>query len=53
MTFQVIQLHGGTIDFTSEAGVGTEFRLKIPAASQPAAPRSQTGATRKVQEAAE
>ena len=53
MTFQVIQLHGGTIDFTSEAGVGTEFRLKIPAASQPGAPRSIAGATPEQQEAAE
>ena len=31
MTFQVVQLHGGTIDFDSEAGHGTEFRLRFPA----------------------
>mgnify|MGYP001822548866 CR=1 FL=1 len=31
MTFRVVQLHGGTIDFESEAEKGTEFRLQIPA----------------------
>lgn len=31
MTFRVVQLHGGTIDFTSEPGTGTEFRLQFPA----------------------
>jgi signal transduction histidine kinase len=30
MTFRVVQLHGGTIDFTSEPGTGTEFRLQFP-----------------------
>jgi signal transduction histidine kinase len=32
MTFRVVQLHNGTIDFTSEPGKGTTFRLRFPAA---------------------
>ena len=32
MTFQVVQLHGGTIDVVSEVGQGTEFRILMPAA---------------------
>ncbi len=31
MTFRVVQLHNGTIDFTSEPGLGTTFRLRLPA----------------------
>ena len=31
MTFRVVQLHNGTIDFTSEIGQGTTFRLRFPA----------------------
>ena len=31
MTYRVVQLHNGTIDFTSEAGEGTTFRLVFPA----------------------
>ncbi|MCC7174548.1 MAG: hypothetical protein IT159_05070 [Bryobacterales bacterium] len=30
MTFRVVQLHNGTIDFTSEAGKGTTFWLRLP-----------------------
>jgi signal transduction histidine kinase len=30
MTFRVIQLHNGTIEFTSEPGKGTTFRLRLP-----------------------
>lgn len=37
MTFRVVQMHGGTIDFSSAPGEGTEFRLGFPARSQPAA----------------
>ncbi|MBZ5611006.1 MAG: hypothetical protein LAP38_22305 [Acidobacteriia bacterium] len=29
-TFRVVQLHGGTIDFVSEVGKGTTFRLHFP-----------------------
>ncbi len=30
MTFRAVQLHNGTIDFASEAGQGTVFRLRFP-----------------------
>ncbi len=30
MTFRVVQLHSGTIDFTSEQNEGTTFRLRFP-----------------------
>ncbi len=33
MTFQVVQLHGGTIDFSSQVGRGTEFRIALPPAA--------------------
>lgn len=33
MTFRAVQLHNGTIDFTSETGKGTLFRLRFPIAS--------------------
>jgi len=29
-TFRVVQLHGGTIDFVSQLGKGTTFRLRFP-----------------------
>ena len=32
MTFQVVQLHGGTIDVVSEVSQGTEFRILMPTA---------------------
>jgi signal transduction histidine kinase len=31
MTFRAVQLHNGTVDFTSELGRGTTFRLQFPA----------------------
>ncbi len=31
MTFRVVQLHNGTIDFASEPGRGTTFRVRLPA----------------------
>lgn len=31
MTFRVVQLHNGTIDFSSEPAEGTTFRLRFPA----------------------
>ena len=30
MTFRVVQMHSGTIDFTSERGKGTSFRMRFP-----------------------
>ncbi len=32
MTFRIVQLHNGTIDFTSEPGKGTTFFLRFPVA---------------------
>ena len=34
MTFRVVQLHGGTIDFASRSGEGTEFQLRFPAVDE-------------------
>jgi len=31
MTFRIVQLHNGSIDFVTEPGVGTTFRLRFPA----------------------
>jgi signal transduction histidine kinase len=44
MTFRVIQLHGGTIEFVSEDGKGTEFRLQIPALAALPEPPHETSA---------
>ncbi len=35
----IIQAHDGTIDVTSQVGVGTTFTLRLPITSAPAAPR--------------
>ncbi len=35
MTYRAVQLHNGTVDFTSELGRGTTFRLQFPASGQP------------------
>jgi signal transduction histidine kinase/HAMP domain-containing protein len=34
MAFRVVQLHNGTIDFTSEVNHGTTFRVTLPAGAQ-------------------
>jgi signal transduction histidine kinase len=34
MTYRAVQLHNGTISFTSEAGAGTAFRVEFPATVQ-------------------
>jgi signal transduction histidine kinase len=44
MTFRVVQLHGGTIEFVSEDGKGTDFRLHIPAMA--ALPESSHGTSK-------
>jgi hypothetical protein len=36
MAFRVVQLHNGTIDFTSEVNRGTTFRITLPAGTQQA-----------------
>jgi signal transduction histidine kinase len=30
MTFRIVQLHDGTIDFDSEPGKGTTFTMRLP-----------------------
>jgi signal transduction histidine kinase len=32
-TFRIVQLHNGSIDFTSEVGRGTTFRIELPLAA--------------------
>jgi len=32
MTFRIVQLHDGTIDFNSEPGKGTTFSIRLPIA---------------------
>jgi len=32
-TFRIVQLHNGSIDFNSEVGRGTTFRIELPLAS--------------------
>jgi signal transduction histidine kinase len=44
MTFRVVQLHNGTIDFTSEPGRGATFRLRLPAIYKEEFGRAQSAA---------
>jgi signal transduction histidine kinase/HAMP domain-containing protein len=37
MAFRVVQMHNGTIDFTSEVNRGTTFRLTLPVGGRPEA----------------
>ncbi len=46
MTFRVVQLHGGTIDFTSDLGRGTEFRLRLAASKEPEGQLLPSGSNR-------
>lgn len=41
MTFRLVQLHDGRIDFFSEIGRGTTFRFTFPEAASPISPQSQ------------
>jgi hypothetical protein len=43
MTFRVVQLHNGTIDFTSAPGAGTTFRLRFPSIDTRGLPGSPQG----------
>jgi signal transduction histidine kinase len=36
MSYRVLQMHGGSLDFSTEVGSGTTFRLFFPLASTPA-----------------
>jgi signal transduction histidine kinase len=38
MTYRVVQLHNGSMDFDSVEGQGTTFRLRFPLSEQPVAP---------------
>jgi signal transduction histidine kinase len=45
--FRTVQLHNGSIDFKSEVGRGTTFRIELPLARQvePALPRPRDAST--------
>ena len=45
-TFRIVQLHNGSIDFVSEAGQGTAFRIELPLARVAASPVDSTSALR-------
>ncbi|MFI5113249.1 MAG: nitrogen regulation protein NR(II) [Terriglobales bacterium] len=44
MSYRVMQLHNGSVEFESEPGQGTVFRLRFPASEQLHAATSQPGA---------
>jgi signal transduction histidine kinase len=39
-TFRIVQLHNGSIDFASEVGRGTTFRIELPLARAAAQSRA-------------
>lgn len=41
MTFRIVQLHNAAIDYQSEAGRGTTFRLRFPAVDEPEQGRTE------------
>ena len=41
MTFRVMQLHNGAVEFESQGGAGTTFHLRFPLLQQEAAHRRQ------------
>jgi PAS domain S-box-containing protein len=45
-TFRIVQLHNGSIDFVSEPGQGTAFRIELPIARAVANPMDSTSAVR-------
>ena len=45
-TFRIVQLHNGSIDFVSEPGQGTAFRIELPLARGAASPIDSTSALR-------
>jgi len=48
VTFRVVQLHNGTIDFASEPGKGTTFRLRFPAIRKEIPPAAASTAEERV-----
>jgi signal transduction histidine kinase len=44
MSYRVMQLHNGSVEFESEPGQGTVFHLRFPASEQLQAAASQPGA---------
>ncbi len=52
MTYRVLQLHNGAVEFESRNGYGTTFWLRLPANENPQQLASQTAGDASVQEAA-
>jgi signal transduction histidine kinase len=46
MTFRIVQLHNGSIDFTTQPGQGTTFRLRFPAMDEDAPEAAPAGPDR-------
>lgn len=43
LTYRLVRLHGGVISFVSQAGVGSEFTLLLPASGPGLSPPTQSG----------